>query len=82
MLSILGPARARTKQHHLRQDRATATGEVGEDEDAEDEEVKVDNNSRQEQVVDQDNSRISHKDKFNDKQGISLIPATTVVASV
>ena len=80
MLSTLGSARARTKQHRLRLDRAIATREAGEDEDAEDEEVKVDNN-RQEQVVDQDNSRISHKDKFNDKQGISLIPATTVVAS-
>ena len=81
MLSILGPTRARTKQHRLRLDRATTTGEAGVDKDAEVEEVKVDNRSRQEQVVDKDNSRISHKDRFNDKQGISHIPVTIVVAS-
>ena len=50
MLNIPGLVRARTRLHRHHQDRAKATGEVGVDEDAEDE-VQAKDSNQQEVVV-------------------------------
>ena len=84
MRSIPEPVRARAKLHRHRLARTKEIGEVGADEDAEDEvqvkEVQA-KDSRQQEVVVQDRGRcrVNHKVKGN-RQVTSLIPAITVVA--
>ena len=83
MLSIPEPMRARAKLHRHRLARTKETGEVGADEDAEDEvqakEVQAKGSRHQEVVVqDRGRCRINHKVKGN-KQVIFHLPVITVV---